>query len=74
MNNLLSGHVGNGLAIWRWGQNEVIAHITPDRTIKVYKHVSIDDLEQILDLAKNDDRNISVTQDEKVFRTRPKHE
>ena len=74
MNNLLSGHVGNGLAIWRWGQDESIAHITPDRTIKVYKHVSIDELEQILDLAKNDDRNISVTQDEKVFKTRPKHE
>jgi hypothetical protein len=69
---LYSGHLGNGLAVWYKGTDTVVAHIAHDRSVKYY----LDDLsdkhkQEIELLAKTDDRNISVTQDQKVFINRP---
>ena len=71
MSNLLSGHMGNGLVVWRKGEDMSIAHINPDRTIKTTQYVTIEELKKILHIAKYDDRYISITQKEKVFKVKP---
>lgn len=73
-NGLCSAHFGNGLAIWRTNTKVTIAHIGVDRFITYYKpEIPITDSEKdyIDYLSKNDDREISYTQDTKVFTHRP---
>lgn len=69
---LRSYHMGNGLVVSRDGEN-TIAHISPERKINVYKGVKLTKAEkaEIAHLAATDDRTISITQDTKVFKTRP---
>lgn len=72
MSNLSSGHLGNGLIVWRTGTDETIAHIDKHRRIKLRCFVSSEELAEIQHIAETDDRNVSVSQDEKVFVERPK--
>jgi len=66
---LLTYHNGNGLTIYK---NEIIiGHISANRELKFYTDVSKKDRKYLENVAKTDDRNISVTQTEKVFNTRP---
>lgn len=64
---IMYGHVGNGLIIWISETNMTIAHIAPDRTVKVYCDVSDETLVRIIEIAKTNDSTISATQDTKVF-------
>lgn len=71
--SLASAHFGNGLTVWFVGTNTTVAHIAPNRTITYYKEeLDKEQIKYIENLAKTDDRNISVTQDIKVFNDRPK--
>jgi len=71
--NLVSGHFGNGILIWIEGTNNSVAHISPNREITWYNKVlTNEEKEYIKHLALTDDRNISASQDEKVFKNRPK--
>jgi len=72
MSKICSAHLGNGLAIWRKGEDNFIAHITPYREIK-YRAVNLTRQEKaiIRKIAATDDREISATQTEKVFKIKP---
>jgi len=71
------GHMGNGLVVWdrlhqEHGDYQRIAHIRADRSVKY--HVADLDQEyknEIEEQAAMNDSQISVTQDQKVFLTRP---
>ena len=74
MSNLCSGHLGNGLAIWYKGTNNIVAHIDSYRNIKYIlpkERLSEEEIVYIETLARIDDRCVSITQDEKVFKERP---
>lgn len=68
---LISGHLGNGLSIWREGTNEIVAHISGNREISIRLPITPAERAEIEFIAETDDRAISVTQKEKVFITRP---
>ena len=65
-----SAHLGNGLAIWREGENKFTAHISRERKVTLYKEHNFtkEEIEEIEHLAKTDNRNVSITQSEKVFK------
>ena len=68
---LYSAHLGNGLSIWRSGENVFIAHIDSYRNIKyrVDKNtLTKKEIKEIELLSKEDNRPISITQNEKVFK------
>lgn len=70
--HLLTYHNGNGLTVY--SATTIIAHISPNRVISYHKTDKIitdEDIIYIKYIAKNDDRNISYTQEQKVFNTRP---
>ena len=68
---LVSGHLGNGLSIWREGTNDIVAHISNTRKVSILLPVTAKERTEIEFIAETDDRTISVTQDEKVFKTKP---
>lgn len=68
---LISGHLGNGLSIWRQGTNDIVAHISGNRKISIRLPITPEERAEIEFIAETDDRAISVTQEEKVFITRP---
>jgi len=68
---LMSGHMGNGLVIWRKGEDMSIAHISPNREVSIYKNLTKQEYIELVYIASTDDRNISVTQDARVFLKRP---
>ena len=70
-NSLCSAYMGNGLSIWRKGEENIIAHIDSDRKITYREAISFEEQEEIRELAKSDDREISTTQEQKVFKKRP---
>jgi len=70
---LYSAHLGNGLSVWRRGENDFIAHIDSYRNIKYRvdkKSLTKEEIKEIEQLSKEDNRTISVTQNEKVFKTK----
>ena len=70
--HIITYHNGNGLTVYV--HNVIIAHITPDRKVnyrKTAKMVTDEDMKYINYVAKNDDRNMSYTQEQKVFNRRP---
>ena len=69
---LYSAHLGNGLSVWRPGENEYIAHISNTRQIK-YRSDTLtkEEKAEIEELAKTDNRTVSISQDEKVFTIPP---
>ena len=72
--DIITYHNGNGLTVYKEGI--IIAWISPNREVRFYKEEQVGILskkvkEYINYVAKIDDRNISVTQSEKVFNTRP---
>ena len=73
----LSYHNGNGLTIYdRRHEELIVAHISPNREVTFYekrKKLTKKEKDFIENIAKKDDRNISITQKEKVFNTRPKN-
>lgn len=74
MSNLCSGHLGNGLAIWYKDTHTLVAHIDSYRNIKYIlpnERLSAEEIVYIEILASVDDRCVSITQDEKVFKERP---
>ena len=73
--NIMNGHMGNGVVCFdtlheKHGDYEKVAHILADRTIEYYVELSTSDILKIEEIAFFDDRNISQTQDAKVFLTR----
>lgn len=71
------GHKGNGLVVWdslhtEHGDYQKVAHIRSDRSVKYFvedlDQQYIDEIEQV---ARENDSNISVTQEQKIFKTRP---
>ena len=69
---LISVHLGNGLSIGRSLQPSIIAHIDSNRNTSIREKVTIEELEEILELAKYDDRTVSATQEDKVFDVPPR--
>ena len=71
------GHKGNGLVVWdslhtECGDYQSVAHIRSDRSVKYF----IEDLDQkyidqIEQVARENDSNVSMTQEQKIFKTRP---
>lgn len=71
---LMSGFLGNGLSIWKEGTNDIVAHIDKNRNINMrvdINSLSKQQMNYILHTAKTDDRDISITQKEKVFEIQP---
>lgn len=74
--DLMFCHLGNGFSVCdrlheEYGDYQRVAHIARDRSIKWY--VEIDEIyqQQIEAFASTNDSNISATQDQKVFSSRP---
>ena len=70
----LTYHNGNGLTVYRRGESEdIVAHITPMRELKVSKGKELKpwELEYLIIESLTDDRQVSVTQEQKVFKTPP---
>jgi hypothetical protein len=75
---LNNAHLGNGITVWdnstidpRTNDYLTVAHINHDRTVTFYYSLPANEKQKIFDIAFNDDRGISATQDTKVFNTRP---
>jgi hypothetical protein len=66
-NKIVSAHFGNGLSVWISDIYLDIAFIHSDRSFSTCYILSKDTLECIMRLAATDNRNISITQDSKVF-------
>jgi hypothetical protein len=71
---LCSAHLGNGLSVWIKDTDIPIAFINADREVTYRKkdELTPNTIAYIEKLAREDDRTISVTQDQKVFNDRPK--
>jgi hypothetical protein len=72
---LSSVHLGNGITVFKANTEEAIAHIRKYREIKWYVDIdtlSVKTYDEVLAIARLDDREVSATQDTKVFTTRPK--
>lgn len=67
-----SYHMGNGLSIFRNDEQDAIAHINPERKITIYRPVTAKEREKIKYIADTDDRRVSFTQEDKVFKIPPK--
>lgn len=72
------GHLGNGLTFWdrdiqdeRTRDYANIAFIDHNRSITFYKNLRNKDKQFIINIALTSDPEVSVTQDTKVFSTRP---
>ncbi|GHV33660.1 hypothetical protein FACS1894187_02550 [Synergistales bacterium] len=75
--DLAYGHLDNGLSVWNRLQEEAgdykkVAHINPDRTVKFYDENLPNNLKkEILHEARTCDMQVSTTQKDKVFHTKP---
>lgn len=74
--DLMFAHLGAGLTVcdrnrMEHGDYQNVAHINADREVTYYKRVNSEDKAKIEAVAKHDDPNISSSQSQKVFRTRP---
>lgn len=69
--SLVFGHLGSGISVWRKGQDNMVAHISAYRNIQYYYEVTEEEKAEIEKVSRTDDRNISSTQNSKVFRFRP---
>lgn len=71
------GHLGNGVTVWNSleledGDYKIIAHISPDRTVKFYvDNLPGDVRARIEEIAATSTMTISATQDAPVFSTPP---
>jgi hypothetical protein len=71
------GHMGNGITVWDRTRSEfndyaIVAHISADRKISHRDHpISQEQMDAITKAASKEDPQVSVTQSEKVFTTRP---
>jgi len=76
--NIVSYHMGNGLVVCDKDTIDsntnyylVIAFIQPNRDIIFYKRMLDIHYSQVIHIAKTDNRNISITEDTKVFSCLP---
>ena len=73
------GHLGNGLSVWDRTREEnrdylMVAHIRHDRSIAWREHPLSNEQRAFIErLAKESDPQISHTQEQKVFSSRPTH-
>ena len=71
------GHMGNGITVWDRTRNKfndyaIVAHISADRKISLRElPLSEEQLELITEAATKHDPQVSFTQTDKVFTTRP---
>ena len=74
--NLGFGHLGNGITVWNkleevHGDYKKIAHIDTNRKVEYYDNLPKDIISIIDNYAKTDDSNITFSQEQKIFNTRP---
>ena len=69
-NNIKYYALGNGLTVYN---NDLrIAHIDSNRNITIYmKNLPNKIITNILQIARENDNTVSITQDEKIFKIRP---
>lgn len=73
-----SAHLGHGLCVYNVDitdpetrDYQKLAFIYPNRDVVFYIDLNTKDRQTIIDIAKLDDREVSITQDKKVFIERP---
>lgn len=64
-------HLGNGLTIWKQGEDDHIAHVDKYRNLTIYDRIDDYTLKVIQEIAATYDGTISATQDDKIFYIRP---
>lgn len=73
---LCFGHAGNGMSIWRKGQNGYLAHISPEREVTFKGDAQLlftqEEINEIYKVSQEDDGGVSTTQpDTYIFNEPP---
>lgn len=71
MKTLNSYHLGNGLTVCRKSNLDIyLAHIDSYRNITIYVKITNKELKELIHIARTDNRKISASQKEKVFKNK----